>query len=194
VVVLSSDARARIIEEAKKKASEILREAEKTAELILVEAEKKWRERAEAERKRILREAEVRASAIIAEAKRASSFIVGRAKAEVIEEVYRRAREVIESGKYDVEASLRNLLREALSYVKKPVKVVVRRDHVDLVRKILVELGLGDVEVEGSDNILGGVVLVSEEGTVVDNRLETRLDQSRGRLLNVIAKVLLGEG
>jgi Archaeal/vacuolar-type H+-ATPase subunit E len=190
---LSNDAKLKIVEEAKRKADELIKEAEKTAEAIIRDAEEKWRVKAEAERNRILREARMQASAIIAEARKTSSFIIGKAKAEIIENVYEKAYEIIREGKYDVESSLRNLLKEALNYVEEPLKVIVREDQIDLAKRILRELGYNGVEVEGSNDIIGGVILVSREGIIVDNRVETRLKQSRDRLLNIIARVLLGD-
>lgn len=190
---MSNDAKLKIVEEAKRKADELIKEAEKTAEAIIRDAEEKWRVKAEAERNRILREARMQASAIIAEARKTSSFIIGKAKAEIIENVYEKAYEIIREGKYDVESSLRNLLKEALNYVEEPLKVIVREDQIDLAKRILRELGYNGVEVEGSNDIIGGVILVSREGIIVDNRVETRLKQSRDRLLNIIARVLLGD-
>ncbi|MEM4717860.1 MAG: V-type ATP synthase subunit E family protein [Desulfurococcaceae archaeon] len=190
---MSDEARAKILEEAKKKANEIIEEARKTAESIIKEAEERWRRKAEAERDKILFEANSQASAIIAEARKTSRFVIGEAKLNVIEHLYETIYDRIKKGDYNVEASLRSLLRESLDYVEKPVKVIVRKDQVSILQKILVELGHGNVEIEGSDDILGGLVLISEEGTLVDNRLETRLKQSREKLLSIIAKTLFGE-
>lgn len=190
---MSEDAKVKILEETRKKANEIIEEARRIAESIIKEAEENWLKKAESEKNKILREANARASVIIAEAKSASRFIISKAKLEVVENVYEKIYEIIKEGKYNVEYSLKNLLKEALGYVEKPVKIIVRKDQVDIARKVLGELGIIDVEIEGSDNIMGGLILISKEGVVVDNRLETRIKQSRDRLLNVVAKVLLGE-
>lgn len=187
-----NNARDRIIEEARRRAREIIEEANKTAEDIIREAEKKWHKRAEAERNKIIQDANVQASIILADAKRAYSFIVNRAKREVIESIYERVLEIIKQGEYDVEISLRNLLREAMNYVENPAKVIVKKDHIEVIKRILKDLGHENIEISWSDNILGGLILVSKEGTIVDNRLETRLKQSREKLINKLVKLLWG--
>lgn len=182
----------KIIEEARKKAQEIIENAKREAETIVNEAEKKWREKAEWERKKILEEATRTASYTLTDARRRANLAINKAKADIIKEVFDRAVETIKNEQYDVKASIRNLLVEALEYVDKPKKVVVKNEHVNIVREILHELGYENLEIEALNDALGGVVVVSETGIIVDNRIETRLEQARSRLIDKIAKLLWG--
>lgn len=182
----------KIIEEAEKKAKEIIENARKEAEAIVNEAEKKWREKAETERRRIISEAEKEASYILMEARRIANILVSRTKLEVINNIFERAKEIFEKDKYDVKTSLRNLLNEALSYVDKPTKIIVNNKHVEIAKEVLRELGYENVELESSSNLLGGVVVISASGVIVDNSIKIRLEQARGRVINKLAKILWG--
>ncbi|MEM1773352.1 MAG: V-type ATP synthase subunit E family protein [Desulfurococcaceae archaeon] len=184
--------RNKIIEEAERKAKEIIENARKEAEAIVNEAERKWREKAEAERRRIISEAEREASYILMEARRTANILVNKTKLEVIDSIFEKAKEIFEKDKYDVKASLRNLLSEALSYVDKPVKIIVNDKHAEIAKDVLRELGYENVELEYSSSLLGGVIVISASGVIVDNSIKTRLEQARSRIINKLAKILWG--
>lgn len=182
----------RIIREAEKKASSIVEEARRQADKIVNDALENWKSKAEATRRRIIEEALRQANIILADAKRMSSIIIANAKQEVVDDVFNIARNILTNREYDVNRSLRNLIVESLAYIKTPVRIIVNKLDVEVVKEILFELGYRDVEIEVHDNIVGGVIVVSAEGVVIDNTIETRLKQAESRLLDKIAKVLWG--
>lgn len=186
------ESRNKIIEEAERKARELVEEARREAEEIIREAEKKWASRAEMERRRIIEEAEKEASYIIAEARRKANLIETQSKNEIIERVFNEAELILKQCGYDVKLSLGNLVVESINQVDKPRRIIVRVDQVEIAKSILRELGYSDIEVEGRPDIQGGVVIESESGVIIDNRIETRLKQARLKLLDKIAKKIWG--
>ncbi len=178
--------------DAEKKAEEILREAEKRAEEIIKEAEKKWREEAEKKRKEIIEKAKKESQIIVSEARRKARMIIASAKYEVIEEVFRRAREELRK-KVNIRSSLNNLLRESLAHITKPSTIYVNKDDVDILREIINDLGLEDVEIKELD-ILGGLIIESIEGVKVDNSYDTRLKRAKETLVNKLAQILWSSG
>lgn len=181
-----------IIKEAEKKAEEIVREAEKQARRIIEEAEEQWKRKAEATRRAILDEASREASIMLADAKRKASLIIAEAKKASIESAFTKAWEMLEKRQYDVRSSLKNLLSESLQYVTRPSKVLANPIDVKVVEELLHEMGYLNIAVEPSDAIKGGVVVISEEGLVVDNTIETRFQQAKLRLLDKLARILWG--
>lgn len=182
----------KLIEDAERRAKEIIEQAWREADIIVKEAERRYQQIAETERKRILEEAEKESSYVLTDAKRKASMIENKAKAEVIEELFKKAEDIMRQGAYDVKTSLRNLIVESMSQVDKPRKIIVREDQAEIARSILRELGYRDIVIETRNNMLGGVIVESEMGVVVDNRLETRLRQVRLNMLDKIAKILWG--
>ena len=182
----------RIIREAERKASAIIEEARNQADKIIKDALEQWTSKAEATRKQIVEEALRQANIILADAKREASIIVASAKQEVINEVFEKARSILHKREYDVKQSLRNLIIEGLAYIKTLSKIVVNPNDVEVAKEILNELGYSNVEIETDDKMPGGVILVSSEGTVVNNSIEVRLKQAELRLLDKIAKSLWG--
>lgn len=181
-----------LIREAEKKAREIIEKAEKEAESIVKEAHQRWLRRAEEEKRNILESATREATYIVSEAKRSYNQVLTRAKNEVIEEVFEKTREILIRGEYDSETSLRNLIIESLEYIDKPIRVKTRPEYIDVVKKILSDMGYTDVSVEGDQGIVGGVLVESVTGVIVDNRIETRLEQARLRLLDKLTRILWG--
>lgn len=182
----------RILEEARRRAQEIVKEARAEAERIVGEAERRWLEKAGGVRRSIIEAAQREAGYLVAEAKREASYIIGRAKSEAVREALRRVEEIIRSSSYDVEGVLKGLIAEALEYVDDAAKVIVRPEHAPVAKKVLSELGRGGVEVELRDDMLGGAIVVSRSGLIVDNRLETRLRQATLRVMDKIARILWG--
>ena len=178
--------------DAKKKAEEILREAEKRAKEIIEEAEKKWREEAEKKREEIIEKAKKEAQIIVSEARRKARMIIATAKYEVIEEVFKRAKEELRK-KVNIRSSLNNLLRESLVHITKPSIIYVNKDDIDILREIINDLGLEDVEIKESD-ILGGLIIESIEGVKIDNSYDTRLKRAKETLVNKLAQILWSSG
>jgi len=187
-----TEARERILEEAKKKAELIIREAEKEAEVIVREAEEEWRRRALEEENRILEEAKREAALKISEARRLSRLKISQEMSLIIEELFKEAeKELDHLDPSEIEKSLENLLTESLKYVEKPRKIYVSEKDVESMRRILSKLGLGNVEV-APVNIKGGLILESESGILVDNSYESRLKLARRALIPLIRKSLWG--
>jgi len=182
----------RLRSDAKKKAEEILREAERRAEEIIKEAEKRWREEAEKKRKEIIEKAKKEAQIIVSEAHRKARMLIASAKYEVIEEVFKRAKEELRK-KVDIRSSLNNLLRESLVHISKPSTIYVNKDDIGILREIINDLGLEDVEIRGLD-ILGGLIIESIEGVKVDNSYDTRLKRAKETLVNKLAQILWSSG
>lgn len=181
-----------IIKEARRKAEEIIKEAERQVQKMIEEAEEQWRCKAESTRKAILEEASREASVMLADAKRRASLIIAEAKKISVENAFARVWELLEKRHYDVRLSLRGLLSETLQYVTKPSKVLANPVDVKIVEELLHEIGYPNVIVEPSSAIKGGVIVVSEEGLVVNNTIEVRFQQAKLRLLDKIAKILWG--
>lgn len=182
----------KILEEARRRAKEIVDSAKREAETIIREAERRWLQRADIERGKIIDVARREASLIISEAKRVASFTISKAKETAIKEVFDRAWEIIERDQYDVKSSLRSLFLESISFASDPQKVLSNPRHVDLVREVLRELGYDNVEVEPSPVVRGGILVIAKDGTIIDNRLETRLEQAKLRLVDRVARLLWG--
>ena len=178
----------RLRQDAKKKAEEILRNAENRAKEIIEEAERKWREEAEKKRKEIIEKAKKEAQIIISEARRKARMIIASAKYEVIEEVFKRAREEIRT-KIDLKTSLNNLLRESLVHINKPSIIYANKDDISILEEIINDLGLENVRIEES-NILGGLIIESAEGVKIDNSYDTRLKRAKETLVNKLAEIL----
>lgn len=182
----------RVLREAEKKATEMVEEAKKQAEKIIQEAHEQWRNKAEATRRQIIEEALRQGNLLIAEAKIKSSILISRAKQEIVDSVFAQARAILVNRDFNVKESLKNLVLESLEYCKLISKVVVNERDVDIAREVLRELGLANVEIIGTSEIVGGVVVFSEEGVVVDNSYDTRLKQAEHRLIDKVSKMLWG--
>ena len=186
-----------VLEEARRKAEEILSNARAEAERIIREAEEEWRRRVEEERRRIIRDAQARAQVIISEAEREARLIVSRKKKEIVDRVFDEAWERIRRGiGYSREESLRNLLKEAASYIPpsaEHVKIIVSGRDVETARRLAGEIIRISHSVEPSDQITGGVLIEGSDGTVVDNTYDNRFKRSRESLVSDVARLLWGK-
>ncbi len=183
--------REKLVEQAKKKAEEIIREAEKKAGEITAAAEAEWLEKSRKEKERIINEAKTKARIIISEARRKARIKLTGAKNTVINEVYDEAWNRISNRQgFDVYLSLKNLLKEALSYVDEPDTVLVPgRDH-DIISRVLKDEGL-ELKIQATD-ITGGILLIDKYGNIVDNSYDTRFKRSKEVLLPIISRILWG--
>ncbi|ADV64403.1 H+transporting two-sector ATPase E subunit [Desulfurococcus mucosus DSM 2162] len=188
---MQEDAKAKLLREAEARAEQIVRDAEAEAERIVKEAEAKWRERAEAERKRITSEAEREANTIISEALREARLLVSKEYEKAVEDVLREAYDSVRKRSFDIENSIRNLIRESLRLVNAPKKIVVSKGDLEAARRIVAELGLPGVVVEAGD-IDGGVIVESESGIVVDNTYESRLREFQSKHMDEVRRILWG--
>lgn len=174
--------------DAKRKAKEIIREAEIRAKKIIEEAERKWEERAKEKREEIIKNAEKEAQVIISEARRKARMIIASAKYEVVEEVFKQAKNGLRK-KIDIKSSLNNLLRECLVHITKPSIIYVNKDDITILKEIINDLGLENIEIKEID-ILGGLIVESVDGVKVDNSYDTRLKRAKEALVNKLAEIL----
>lgn len=183
----------KLVEDAEKKAEEIIKKAEEEARKIIENAEKEWEERAKSKREEIISRTKRKAQIILSDARTRARMIIGKAKYEVIEKIFEDIEKNIrERREFDVETSLRNLLNDSLKYIGDPVRIVINPRDRDIIENILREKKLGDLEIIVSDKILGGLILIDNEGKKVDNTYNTRLDRARNVLIPLINRELWG--
>jgi len=178
-------------EEAEIKAREIVEEARVEAEKIIREAEEQWRNNYEEERKKYIVEAEMNANKILSEARIKAKLITSSAKAEVFNKIFREVEQIIVNRvNIDVRESMKRLLDEALTYIDKPMRVIVDPRDVDVIRELLRERNIDNVVIETSNDIIGGLILESIDGRKVDNSYKTRLSRARSVLGSLITRSL----
>jgi len=183
--------RKKLIEQAKREAERIIEEAKKKAEKIIEEAEKDWLEKSRKEKERIIANAETRARIIVSEAKRRARMRTVEAKNDVLKKVFDYAWRAIKERKgIDVNASLRNLLKEALNYVNDVQHIYVSGQDIEIMKRIIASSNL-DAEV-AEKNIIGGLIAESEKGELIDNSYETRFSRAKQLLVPEIARILWG--
>lgn len=186
--------RQKLLEDARKKSEEIIREAKREAERIIEEAERKWREKAEQEREKIIANARLEAQKIISEARRNYRITISKAKAEVINKILEEAKiRLTNRIGFDIEESLKKLLDEALYYIENPSKIIINPRDRDVIKKILKEKGLKNIEIVESNDILGGLIIESINGERVDNSYNTRLERAKSIVLTELNIILWGK-
>jgi len=177
-----------VLEKAILEAEEIVKDAQKRAESIIKEAEEKKRTILEEERKRVL--SELGLEARLGEARREASLILARTKHEIVEELKKRAEELINTMSMEErKESLRRLLQESLEEMKKcgfdltGVIVSVSPRDRKLIEDLLEEMNLTVTVVE-DERITGGIIVSTPGGEIyVDNTYETRLERALRRVL-----------
>ena len=178
-------------EEAEIKAREIIEEARAEADKIIREAEEQWKNNYEEERRKYIVEAEMNANKILSEARIKAKLITSSAKAEVFDKIFREVEQIIVNRvNIDVRESMKRLLDEALTYIDKPMRVIVDPRDVDVIRELLRERNIDNVVIETSNDIIGGLILESIDGRKVDNSYKTRLSRARSVLGSLITRSL----
>ncbi len=184
--------RNKIIEDARKEAERIIREAEKKANEIIREAERKFRERVRREKEKIIQNAEIQAHIVLSDARRQARIIVSKAKYELIEEVFNKAREVINERKgFDIYQSIEKLLKETYEYIEpnEIAKIIVNEKDLDIANRVARSQNLkADILINNS--ILGGVIVETKDGKVVNNSYDVRLERAKTTLVPVLARIL----
>ncbi len=188
-----------MIEEAKKKAEEIIENARREAEEIIREAEELWKKKAEEERAKIINKAKEEANVVLAEARRKARMIVAEAKYSIITSIIEDSWKKIENITKDkeiIQKSLKNLLKETIKFIPKETKfkiVVNPRDRV-IVEEIVNELDISDrALIEEDKTIHGGLKIILEDGTIIDNTYETRLKRLKEAFIKEIATIIWGQ-
>ena len=185
-----------VLAKAREEAERIIREAEERARRIVEEAEERKRREIEEARKRLYEE--VGYEARIAEARIRAAQLIAKVKNEVLEELRKKVMDRLSSLSEDERRrSIEKLLWEALGsgVIGERFRVyVAKRDSV-LAEDVVTATGLRDrvVAVIGREDLVGGIVIESEDGsTRVDNSYSTRLEMVLRRRASEIAKALFG--
>ncbi|MCX8199084.1 MAG: V-type ATP synthase subunit E family protein [Sulfolobales archaeon] len=178
----------KVIEDAKKRASETIAEANSKAAQIISNAEKEWLKKLESKRHELLEKARRESEIMLSEARRRAKLIIIDARNKAIEEAFKEAEKDLAN--IDKRKSIAALLKEALSYATKPVKIYASPRDGELIEEVARVLGLNDVVIVKSDDIDGGVVVEDESGVKIDNTYRTRMKRSMEVLVKEVAKVL----
>lgn len=185
------DLKKKLREEAFIKASEMIEEAKHEAELIIKQAENEWRVKADNEKRRIIEQAERDANRIVSEARVKARLVIGEAKNKLFEELFGNVLERIRSREgLDVTNSLRNLLNESLVYIDKPSKIFVDPRDIEVIKRLLKEKNLNNVEIIPLNDIIGGLIIEDIDGKRIDNSYKTRLERAKKTLGSLITKYL----
>ena len=188
-----AELREKLLEEARKKAEEIIAKAREEAKRIVEEAERKWREKAKREKEKIINNARLKAQIIVSEARRRARILLVDAKNKAIEGLYNEVLERLKRREgFDHKLSIKNLLREALEYIPTPSRIRVNPSDRDALLEVLREIGLTNVKVVEDTSIIGGVIVESAEGEVVDNSYNARFNRAKTVLTPMITKKLWG--
>jgi len=155
--------------------------------------EKEWKEKAEQERKRIIEEAKMKACTILSEARREARIKISMAKKEVFDSVVEKALKDLKERKgFDVKKSLLNLLKESLEYIDEPTKIIINEKDSQALREVFEELNIKDIYIIYSDKIIGGVIVESRIGELIDNSYDTRIKRARITYAPEIHRILWG--
>jgi len=171
-----------VLEKARLEAEEIIKEASERAKSIIRDSEEKKKSIIEEERRRVLSELGLEVK--LAEARREARLIIARTKYEIVKELEKKVRELLDTMSEDVRRnSLRKLLLESLNELKtcgfsveNAVVYVSPRDR-KIVESILMEMNINASIIE-DQRISGGVILSTLSGDIhIDNTYETRLER-----------------
>ncbi len=185
-----------ILAKAREEAERIIREAEERARRIVEEAKERKRREIEEARKRLYEE--VGYEARIAEARIRASQLISRVKNEVLQELRKRVLERLSKlSEEERRKSIERLLWEALGsgVIGNRFRVYVAKRDSALAEDVVTAAGLRDrvVAIVGREDMVGGVVIESEDGALrVDNSYGTRLDTVLRRRASEIARELFG--
>jgi len=182
-----------VLEKARLEAEEILREAFEKAKSIVKEAEEKKKSIIEEERRKILSELGLEAK--LAEARREARLIIARTKHEIVEELKRSVRELLDAMSEDLRKnSLRKLLLESINElrtcgfsVENIVVYISPRDR-NIIEDILREINVRASIIE-DHRISGGVIVSTHSGEVyIDNTYDARLERALRSVLSELFK------
>jgi len=192
---MSSELVAILEKEAASEIDRILGEARAQAERLVAEAKQEAQEYLTAQRQQLEAErkaAEVRA---LSAAQVRASALVLQAKDEALHEVLSVAEEElarVQQDKVRYGPILRGLIREASGALSGRMTVETNPKDLDLVKQAVRDLKL-DAEVKASNDISGGVRLISDDGRfIVENTLTSRVERVKTLLAPEIAALLWG--
>ncbi len=183
--------RKKLLEQARSEAEKIINDAKCRAEKIIEEAEKDWLEKSRIEKEKVFAAAEAKARIIVSEAKRKARMKIVETKNDLLKEIFDSAWNIIKERRdINVDASLRNLLNEALNYIHDIQRIYVSDKDIEIMKQIISTNNI-DAEVTTKD-IVGGLIAESRKGEIVDNSYETRFNRAKQLLIPEIARILWG--
>lgn len=187
VAILEKEAAAeaeRVLREARAQAEQIAAAARKEAESVLDAARRSVEAERKAAQTRAQSAAQLRAASLVLQAKDAA-----------IAEVFEKAHAELARVGRDREVYprlLKALITEASAELSGRLIIEANPADVDAARRAVRELGL-DVEVKGSADVSGGVVVSTTDGRfVVENTLASRLERVKPVLATEVANLLWG--
>lgn len=183
----------RLLSEAKKRAEEMILNAEKEAEKIIRKAESEWLSKYQEYKNKEIKRIVEKSAQIESEAKMKARILVSQAKIDVVEKLFEDALDRIDKREIDIKKSLENLLDSALKEISSIKKIIVSPRDVETLKEILKERKLDEVVIEENPRMIGGLVVESTDGIVIDNSYETRLSLIKDRFASVIREILWGE-
>ncbi|MCC6052264.1 MAG: V-type ATP synthase subunit E [Fervidicoccaceae archaeon] len=183
----------KLLSEAREKAENIVREAEEKANEIIRQAEEEWRRRYEEYKRQELKKIYEKNAQIESEARLKARIIVSQTKAEIIEKLFEDTKRKLEDRQFDVKKSLELLLTQSLKEASAIKKIVVSPKDKKILEDIISEFGLKNIDIKENENMIGGLIVESVDGVIIDNSYDTRLLNLKEKGLNEIQRLLWGE-
>uniref|UniRef100_A0A7C1HWI4 A-type ATP synthase subunit E n=1 Tax=Fervidicoccus fontis TaxID=683846 RepID=A0A7C1HWI4_9CREN len=183
----------KLLSEARKKAENIVREAEEKANEIIRQAQEEWRRRYEEYKRQELKKIYEKNAQIESEARLKARVIVSQTKAEIIEKLFEDTKRKLEDRQFDVKKSLELLLTQSLKEASAIKKIVVSPKDKKILEDIISEFGLKNIDIKENENMIGGLIVESVDGVIIDNSYDTRLLNLKEKELNEIQRLLWGE-
>jgi vacuolar-type H+-ATPase subunit E/Vma4 len=183
----------KLLSEAREKAENIVREAEEKANEIIRQAQEEWRRRYEEYKRQELKKIYEKNAQIESEARLKARIIVSQTKAEIIEKLFEDTKRKLEDRQFDVKKSLELLLTQSLKEASAIKKIVVSPKDKKILEDIISEFGLKNIVIEENENMIGGLIVESVDGVIIDNSYDTRLLNLKEKGLNEIQRLLWGE-
>ncbi|NAZ12517.1 MAG: hypothetical protein GU361_07375 [Desulfurococcales archaeon] len=183
----------KLLSEAREKAENIVKEAEEKANEIIRQAQEEWRRRYEEYKRQELKKIYEKNAQIESEARLKARIIVSQTKAEIIEKLFEDIKRKLEDRQFDVKKSLELLLTQSLKEASAIKKIVVSPKDKKILEDIISEFGLKNINIKENENMIGGLIVESVDGVIIDNSYDTRLLNLKEKRLNEIQRLLWGE-
>jgi vacuolar-type H+-ATPase subunit E/Vma4 len=183
----------KLLSEAREKAENIVREAEEKANEIIRQAQEEWRRRYEEYKRQELKKVYEKNAQIESEARLKARVIVSQTKAEIIEKLFEDTKRKLEDRQFDVKKSLELLLTQSLKEASTIKKIIVSPKDKKILEDIISEFGLKNIDIKENENMIGGLIVESVDGVIIDNSYDTRLLNLKEKRLNEIQRLLWGE-
>ncbi|MCC6010696.1 MAG: V-type ATP synthase subunit E, partial [Fervidicoccaceae archaeon] len=130
---------------------------------------------------------------IESEARLKARIIVSQTKAEIIEKLFEDIKRKLEDRQFDVKKSLELLLTQSLKEASAIKKIVVSPKDKKILEDIISEFGLKNIDIKENENMIGGLIVESVDGVIIDNSYDTRLLNLKEKRLHEIQRLLWGE-